>query len=46
MKRGNSLNDGHLLKMNIRDLDHKRKQNLAVVQPEFAQLIGYDYTSS
>lgn len=44
MNRGNSLNDGHLLKMNLRDLDHKRKQNLAQVEPEFAQLIDYDFT--
>lgn len=43
MNRGNSLNDGHLLKMNLRDLDHKRKQNLAQVEPEFAQLIDYDF---
>jgi len=43
MNRGASLNDGHLLKMNIRDLDFKRQQNLATVQPEFAKLIGYDF---
>ena len=45
MNRGASLNDGHLLKMNIRDLDFKRQQNLATVQPEFAKLIGYDFNS-
>ena len=41
MNRGVSLNDGHLLKMNIRDLDFKRQQNLATVEPEFAKLIEY-----
>lgn len=46
MNRGNSLNDAHLLKMNLRDLDFKRQQNLAQVEPEFAQLIGYDFTNS
>jgi MoaA/NifB/PqqE/SkfB family radical SAM enzyme len=43
MLKGNSLNDGHLLKMNIRDLDFKRKQNLTEVEPEFAELIGYNF---
>jgi hypothetical protein len=42
MNRGNSL-DGQLLRMNLRDLDYKRKQNLAQVAPEFAALIDYDY---
>ena len=41
MNRGVSLNDGHLLKMSIRDLDFKRNQNLAQVEPEFAKLIEY-----
>jgi hypothetical protein len=45
MNRGNSL-DGKLLRMNLRDLDHKRKQNLADVEPEFAALIEYDYTKN
>jgi organic radical activating enzyme len=45
MNRGNSL-DGQLLRMNIRDLDHKRQQNLADVEPEFAALIDYDYTKA
>jgi MoaA/NifB/PqqE/SkfB family radical SAM enzyme len=45
MNRGNSL-DGHLLRMNLRDLDHKRKQNLAQVAPEFAALIDYDYNKT
>ncbi len=42
MLRGNSL-DGNLLRMNLRDLDFKRSENLARVAPEFAQLIGYDF---
>ena len=46
MLKGNSLEDAHLLKMNLRDLDFKRSQNLAIVEPEFAQLINYDYTSA
>ena len=45
MNRGNSL-DGHLLRMNLRDLDYKRKQNLADVAPEFAALINYDYNKT
>lgn len=46
MLKGNSLEDGHLLKMNLRDLDFKRQQNLAQVEPEFAQLIDYDFARS
>jgi len=42
MNAGASL-DGQLLRMKIADLDRKRQQNLAVVQPEFAQLIGYEF---
>jgi len=45
MNRGNSL-DGQLLRMNLRDLDYKRKQNLADVAPEFAALIDYDYNKT
>jgi MoaA/NifB/PqqE/SkfB family radical SAM enzyme len=45
MNRGNSL-DGNLLRMNLRDLDYKRKQNLATVAPEFAALIDYDYNKT
>ena len=45
MLRGNSL-DGNLLRMNLKDLDFKRGQNLATVEPEFAQLIDYDFTRS
>jgi hypothetical protein len=40
MNRGNSL-DGQLLRMNLLDLDRKRQQNLADVEPEFAALINY-----
>ena len=40
MNRGVSL-DGNILRMRIADLDRKRQQNLALVEPEFAQLIGY-----
>ena len=42
MNRGNSL-DGNLLRMNLRDLDFKRQQNLAQIEPEFAQLVDYDF---
>jgi len=34
--------DGSILRMKIADLDRKRGQNLAVVEPEFAQLINYN----
>ena len=44
MNRGAST-DGFILKMKIRDLDRKRQQNMKDVAPEFAELIGYDYTS-
>jgi organic radical activating enzyme len=40
MNNGVSL-DGNILRMRVADLDRKRQQNLAVVEPEFAQLIGY-----
>jgi MoaA/NifB/PqqE/SkfB family radical SAM enzyme len=40
MNRGVSL-DGNILRMRVADLDRKRQQNLALVEPEFAQLIGY-----
>lgn len=43
MNRGNSL-DGFILKMKIKDLDRKRNQDLAQIEPEFAQLIDYEYT--
>jgi len=40
MNNGTSL-DGFILRMRVADLDRKRNQNLAVVEPEFAQLIDY-----
>ena len=45
MRRGAST-DGFMLRMKIRDLDRKRGQNLAAVEPEFAALIDYDYTKA
>jgi MoaA/NifB/PqqE/SkfB family radical SAM enzyme len=41
MNRGTSL-DGFILRMKIADLDRKRSQNLADVEPEFARLIDYN----
>ena len=40
MNSGVSL-DGFILRMRIADLDRKRQQSLAVIQPEFSQLIDY-----
>jgi MoaA/NifB/PqqE/SkfB family radical SAM enzyme len=40
MNNGASL-DGFILRMKVADLDRKRQQNLAEIQPEFAQLIDY-----
>jgi len=40
MNAGTSL-DGNILRMKVQDLDCKRNQNLAVVEPEFAELIEY-----
>ena len=40
MNRGASL-DGNILRMKIADLDRKRGQNFALVEPEMAQLIDY-----
>jgi len=40
MNNGASL-DGFILRMKVADLDRKRQQNLAQVEPEFAQLIDY-----
>jgi hypothetical protein len=34
--------DGFMLRMKIADLDRKRNQNLREVEPEFADLIGYE----
>jgi len=30
------------MRMKIKDLDRKRQQNLCVVQPKFAEIIGYE----
>jgi len=40
MNRGAST-DGEMLRMNIRELDRRRNQDLAQVEPEFAKLIDY-----
>jgi MoaA/NifB/PqqE/SkfB family radical SAM enzyme len=40
MNRGASL-DGNILRMKIADLDRKRDQNFAQIEPEMAQLIDY-----
>ena len=40
MNRGASL-DGNILRMKVADLDRKRQQNFAQVEPEMAQLIEY-----
>jgi MoaA/NifB/PqqE/SkfB family radical SAM enzyme len=45
MRKGAST-DGFMLRMKVRDLDRKRQQNLAVVEPEFAALIEYDYNKT
>jgi pyruvate-formate lyase-activating enzyme len=42
MRQGAST-DGFMLRMKVRDLDCKRNQNLAQVEPEFAALIEYTY---
>jgi MoaA/NifB/PqqE/SkfB family radical SAM enzyme len=34
--------DGNILRMRVADLDRKRDQNLAQVEPEFAKLIDYN----
>jgi MoaA/NifB/PqqE/SkfB family radical SAM enzyme len=36
--------DGFILRMRIADLDRKRQQDLARVEPEFAKLIEYEFT--
>lgn len=45
MRKGAST-DGFMLRMKVRDLDRKRGQNLATVEPEFAALINYDYNKA
>lgn len=42
MMRGSSL-DGNILRMSVADLDRKRRQDLAQVEPELAQLINYEF---
>jgi hypothetical protein len=42
MNNGASL-DGFILRMRVADLDRKRNQNLALVEPELAELIDYDF---
>jgi len=42
MNRGTSL-DGNILRMRVADLDRKRQQNLAHVEPELAQIIDYEF---
>jgi organic radical activating enzyme len=39
---GGASMDGFILRMKVADLDRKRNQNLATVEPELAQLIGYN----
>jgi MoaA/NifB/PqqE/SkfB family radical SAM enzyme len=38
--------DGFILRMKIADLDRKRQQSLRDIEPEFADLIDYDYTKN
>jgi MoaA/NifB/PqqE/SkfB family radical SAM enzyme len=40
MNNGAGL-DGNILRMRVAELDRRRQQNLAVVQPEFANIIEY-----
>ena len=45
MMKGAS-SDGNIMRMRIKDLDRKREQNLATVQPELAAVINYDYATN
>jgi MoaA/NifB/PqqE/SkfB family radical SAM enzyme len=45
MNRGATM-DGFMLDMKIRDLDRKRGQNLAQVDPEFATILDYDFNKN
>ena len=45
MMKGAST-DGNIMRMSIRDLDRKREQNLATVEPELATAINYDYVTN
>ena len=38
--------DGKTLRDSIRQIDQRRNQNLATVQPEFAKLIDYDFENT
>jgi MoaA/NifB/PqqE/SkfB family radical SAM enzyme len=42
MNRG-ADSDGFMMRMKIRDLDRKRQQNLAEVDPDLAAILEYDY---
>jgi len=44
MNRGASL-DGNILRMKVADLDRKRQQDFAQIEPEMAQLIQYASTN-
>lgn len=41
---GGASTDGFMLRLKIKDLDRKRKQSLVTVEPEFAELIDYNYS--
>lgn len=43
MLNGVSL-DGQILRMKLRDLDFKRKQQLGLVMPELARVLDYEYS--
>ncbi len=45
MNRG-ADSDGFMMRMKIRDLDRKRSQNLAEVDPELAAILEYDYNQA
>jgi MoaA/NifB/PqqE/SkfB family radical SAM enzyme len=45
MMKGAST-DGNIMRMRIRDLDRKREQNLATVEPELAAVINYNYATN
>jgi hypothetical protein len=45
MMKGAST-DGNIMRMRIKDLDRKREQNLATVEPELAAVINYDYATN
>jgi MoaA/NifB/PqqE/SkfB family radical SAM enzyme len=45
MNRG-ADSDGSMMRMKIRDLDRKRQQNLAEVDPSLAAILEYDYNQA